>query len=129
MAELNFMKINSRIALRIDTEGEWNKVGNEMIPLKGELIIYSTDELYSFQRFKVGDGQTELNKLPFILHNPVWAGTAEQYAAISDQLAVGTIVCITEGEDTPSADGATTAKLGCAKLGYAKLGQMILGQD
>lgn len=121
MAELNFIKVNSRISLRIDTEENWNKYP-DFIPLNGELIIYSTDNLYPFQRFKTGDGIHKLAELPFIIHNPVWAGTSEQYKAVASQLAIGTIVCITEGEDQPTS-GETTAKLGVAKLGYMKLGQ------
>lgn len=121
MAELNFIKINSRVSLRIDTEENWNKYP-DFVPLNGELIIYATDSLYPFQRFKTGDGTRKLTELPFIIHNPVWAGTSEQYKAVAPQLAIGTIVCITEGEDQPTS-GETTAKLGTAKLGYMKLGQ------
>ena len=124
MAELNFIKLNSRISLRIDTEANWNNFP-DFIPLAGELIIYAVDDMYPFQRFKSGDGTRKLNELPFIIHNPVWAGTSESYNAIKNQLAVGTIVCITESnEDEPEVSGETTAKLGQAKLGF-----MILGQD
>ena len=123
MAEFNFIKVNSRISLRIDTEENWNNYP-DFIPLAGELIIYAVDNMYPFQRFKSGDGVKKLNELPFIIHNPVWAGTSESYNAVKNQLAVGTIVCITDGEGGGAASGETTAKLGQAKLGF-----MILGQD
>ena len=57
--------IKSRIQLKNDTEANWNKATN-FIPKPGELIIYSTDNTYSFCRLKVGDGLTTVPNLPFI---------------------------------------------------------------
>ena len=35
-------------------------------PFAGEIIIYDTDENYSYPRIKIGDGETNINNLPFI---------------------------------------------------------------
>ena len=62
---------NTRIQLKSDTEANWNKAGPKdnslgFVPLKGELIIYSTDEAHPFSRLKVGDGVTNVVNLPFV---------------------------------------------------------------
>ena len=58
------MAIKTRIQLKNDTEANWRKAN--FSPLKGELIIYSTDEAHPFCRLKVGDGETDINSLPFV---------------------------------------------------------------
>lgn len=57
--------VKTRIQLKYDTEAHWNKAKN-FCPLKGELIIYSTDEAHPFSRLKVGDGMTNVINLPFV---------------------------------------------------------------
>lgn len=62
MAEIN---INSRIVHKHDIESNWlNAVS--FIPLKGELIVYDIDENYAHERFKIGDGITNISELPFV---------------------------------------------------------------
>jgi len=56
--------VKTRIQLKNDTEANWNKAVL-FVPLRGELIIYSTDETHPFCRFKVGDGVTPITQLPF----------------------------------------------------------------
>lgn len=63
--------VKTRIQLKCDTEENWNKAGPKagspgFIPLKGELIIYSTDETHPFSRIKIGDGVTNIIELPFL---------------------------------------------------------------
>lgn len=63
--------VKTRIQLKCDTEENWNKAGPKtgspgFIPLKGELIIYSTDETHPFSRIKIGDGITNVVNLPFL---------------------------------------------------------------
>lgn len=76
--------IKTRIQLKYDTESNWDKSvlvseggekesGTSFVPLKGEVIIYATDESHPFSRFKVGDGSTNVVRLPFI-----GAGSAEK---------------------------------------------------
>ena len=57
--------VKARIQLKSDTEENWNKAIN-FVPLKGELIIYLTDDAHPFSRLKVGDGTTTIIDLPFI---------------------------------------------------------------
>lgn len=56
--------INTRIQQKHDIEANWLKATN-FIPLAGELIIYDPDDNYSYERFKIGDGETLINNLPF----------------------------------------------------------------
>ena len=53
-----------RIQHKYDIEENWKKAVN-FTPLEGELIIYGKDSNYSYDRFKVGDGVTLVNALPF----------------------------------------------------------------
>lgn len=72
-----------RIAHKHDIEANWLKA-SDFIPLQGELIVYdcevdangNTLELpndrtipYNYVRFKVGDGQTLINDLPYFLQS------------------------------------------------------------
>lgn len=55
---------NTRIQQKIDTAENWAKATN-FTPLKNELIIYDKDNDYDYYRFKIGDGATNVNNLPF----------------------------------------------------------------
>ena len=57
--------VKARVQLKNDTEENWNKAIH-FIPLRGEVIIYSTDDTHPFPRIKIGDGQTTVVNLPFI---------------------------------------------------------------
>ena len=56
--------INARIKFKHDVESNWNKAKN-FVPTAGELIIYDVDENNISPRFKIGDGTTNVIKLPF----------------------------------------------------------------
>lgn len=56
--------INTRIQTKIDTEANWAKATN-FKPLKGEVIIYDKDASHTEYRYKIGDGKTLVNALPF----------------------------------------------------------------
>ena len=58
-------QINTRLRQKIDTEANWNKATN-FIPLDGEIIIYKADENYSYERIKIGDGETTVINLAFV---------------------------------------------------------------
>lgn len=49
-----------RIQHKHDTTENWNKAEN-FIPLEGEIIIYT-----DVNKIKLGDGETNVNSLPFI---------------------------------------------------------------
>lgn len=53
-----------RVQLKSDTEANW--LLHPIVPLNGEIIIYSADAKHSYSRLKVGDGVTSVNVLPFI---------------------------------------------------------------
>jgi hypothetical protein len=57
---------NVRIVHKHDTEENWLKATN-FIPKQGELIIYDVDDTYDYERMKIGDGNTLVNDLPFII--------------------------------------------------------------
>ena len=59
-------KINSRIINKHDTEAHWILAEN-FTPMAGEIIIYDRDENYNYERFKIGDGVTLVNELPFAI--------------------------------------------------------------
>ena len=61
MADKN---LNTRIQLKTDTEVNWS-ISN-LIPKKGEVIIYSVDNEHASPRIKIGDGINIVKNLPFI---------------------------------------------------------------
>lgn len=56
--------LGARAGRRHDTEANWLQVTN-YVPKAGELIVYDTDATHDAPRFKVGDGVTNVNALPF----------------------------------------------------------------
>lgn len=61
----NEKTIKTRLLQKIDTEENWLKAIN-FIPLKGELIVYSKDNNYPYDRIKIGDGINTVINLPFV---------------------------------------------------------------
>ena len=61
MSEKN---IKSRIIHKHDTEANWIKATG-FIPKQAEIIIYDKDSTHAYERFKIGDGVTNVNSLPF----------------------------------------------------------------
>ena len=48
-----------------DIEANWLKAVN-FKPMLGEIIVYDKDEKHDFVRTKIGDGETNINDLPFV---------------------------------------------------------------
>lgn len=61
----------SRIQLKHDIEENWLKATN-FVPKEGEIIIYDVDANNPAPRFKVGDGTTVVNSLPFMGTQTDW---------------------------------------------------------
>ena len=61
MAEKTF---SSRTVHKHDIAANWQKTNN-FIPMQGEIIVYDTDASCNYERFKIGNGYTEVNSLPF----------------------------------------------------------------
>lgn len=64
MAYAKNKEIVSRIVHKHDTETNWLNAKN-FIPMKGEIIVYDIDTTHEHERFKIGDGKTLVNDLPF----------------------------------------------------------------
>lgn len=64
-------QILSRIIQKHDIEANWNKAVN-FVPMRGELIVYDIDDTHLYERFKIGDGVTNVNDLPFTVVQPDW---------------------------------------------------------
>lgn len=58
----------SRIIQKHDTSENWSNA-TSFIPKQGEIIIYDIDDVYDYERFKIGDGVTNVNSLPFVDDN------------------------------------------------------------
>ena len=58
------MAIYTRTQQKHDIEANWIKAIN-FIPMQGERIVYDRDDNYVYERFKIGDGVTLVNDLPF----------------------------------------------------------------
>ena len=63
-------EIASRIVLKHDTEANWNNASS-FIPKQGEVIVYDIDDVYYYERVKIGDGVTTVTNLPFYLIDEV----------------------------------------------------------
>ena len=85
MATIN----NIRIIHKHETEANWNKAIN-FVPQQGELIIYDIDENYDYERFKIGDGQTNVINLPF--GNKEEIIIDQSYDSLSENAQSGTAV-------------------------------------
>lgn len=62
MSEKTF---KSRVILKHDVESNW-QLATGFTPLQGEVVIYDPDKSYAYSRFKIGDGEQNVNALPFV---------------------------------------------------------------
>ena len=58
--------INTRIAQKHDVEAVWHSAECNVIPYKGEIIIYDPDDTHASPRMKIGNGVDSPKDLPFI---------------------------------------------------------------
>lgn len=70
--------IKSRIIHKHDTEANWNEDAITK-PSKGEIIVYDTDDNYSYERIKIGNGVSLVKDLPFVIEKSqtVYVGPEE----------------------------------------------------
>jgi hypothetical protein len=66
--------MGTRISQLHKTAAEWETIilqyearNETFIPCAGELIIYDPDETFKHARLKIGDGNTALQNLPFLV--------------------------------------------------------------
>lgn len=60
--------LNTRIVMKHDVENNW-KLATNFSPKNGEIIVYDVDATHFVPRLKVGDGNTNVNNLPFLFSN------------------------------------------------------------
>ncbi len=115
--------IQTRIIHKHAQENDWDDA--TLVPLQSELLIYDSDENHNFPRFKLGDGTSLAKDLPFLLTNPVFVGTTEEYntANAAGLVPIGTIVILTDDEDNSTTNSGGSSPI----LGQGVLGLMILG--
>ena len=65
--------MKARISLLHKTESEWAELPG-FKPCSGEIVLYDPDQNHQFVRLKVGDGQTLLKDLPFIVDDVIDGG-------------------------------------------------------
>ena len=58
--------MKARVQHKHDIEANWLKATN-FTPLASEIIVYDSDESYDYPRIKIGDGEKNINDLPFIV--------------------------------------------------------------
>lgn len=134
MAYTKNKEIVSRIVHKHDTEANWLKA-TSFTPLLGEIIVYDIDATHEHERFKIGDGKTLVNNLPFqvdisdfedykvkqdIVVDPTASGSASAFIDSISQDANGKITVTKKNLSLPSVlkfigtttttltDGATT---------------------
>lgn len=100
MAEKN---VKTRIIHKHDTEENWNKATN-FIPKQGEIIVYDNDSIYDYERFKIGDGVTNVNDLPFATYKTV---VDAELSATSENPVQNKVIkaALDKKIDEPSANG------------------------
>lgn len=134
MSEKN---LNVRIVNKHDTEENWGRATN-FIPKKGELIIYDIDSNYAYERFKLGDGVTVVNSLPFLNTTNIpfivgtqtastgsWTGTTSEISKLVDGQTIRYWLPYNgAGNATLNLtlrDGTTTGEIPCYKSGPSRL--------
>lgn len=60
------IRLTTRLIHKHDTEANWNNAST-FIPEQGEIIIYDIDNIYYYERVKIGDGKTSVINLPFYM--------------------------------------------------------------
>ena len=60
----NEVRLKTQIINKHDIEENWEKA-IKFIPEKGQIIVYDIDDMYPYERFKIGDGISYVSNLPF----------------------------------------------------------------
>ena len=95
--------IQSRLVNKHDVESNWNRA-KTFVPKAGEIIVYDIDDTHSYERFKLGDGETVVGELPFYLENELnYILENMEYLAANtlDADCVGGVLYFTKGITFP----------------------------
>lgn len=96
--------IDARYVQKHDTEENWLKAIN-FTPLEGELIVYEPDANHFYPRYKIGDGKTNVNQLPFS----------------NEQISENELKNILTNLDSHNFDTETIVKIDCLNQGFKYL--------
>lgn len=113
-------RVKTRVQSKHDTEANWSNAS--FAPLAGEIIIYDKDADHDKQRVKVGDGETPLGDLPFIVDkeatdsilNTTIVGASVSGKVVTFTRADGTTFTITT-QDTNTNTKVTNTKNNTSK--------------
>lgn len=123
-------RLNARLIQKHDTEANWNTASNNgFVPLKGEFIVYDRDDNYTYERFKIGDGTTLVNELPFIDESIVVDSTKVTHGDNLLSNILETYILNIDYETLLAFDTSeivTGATSTTSVLGQAILGQLVL---
>lgn len=98
-------KLDTRIKHKHDIPSKWSEVESTFIPLAGELIIYDVDDTHNYPRFKVGDGSTFLQSLPFFIPETLYSAEENQNAFSNVKIGDSTLVADTKTDTLNIAEG------------------------
>ena len=89
--------VNSRIIHKHDVEANW--LDKTFTPSKGEIIVYDVDANHTYERFKIGDGKTDISALPFA------NGVSQDYVDTEIETLSGEVDAVSKRVgDTPVTD-------------------------
>ena len=118
-------QIKSRIIHKHDTEAHWDLAAN-FTPEQGEIIVYDIDDNYNYERFKIGDGVTPVNELPFTNESIIVESTKVTHGENSLSNILETYI-LNIDYDTLLAFDTSEIVIGAIST-TSVLGQAILGQ-
>lgn len=104
--------ITTRIRQKHDTAANWASAVN-FTPMAGELIVYDADGTTSYPRFKVGNGQDNINDLPFSDEHYVLDTELGGYVAVASTQTITGAKTFTQQviiPETPTANTHASSK-------------------
>lgn len=99
--------ITTRIRQKHDTAANWASAVN-FTPMAGELIVYDADGTTSYPRFKVGNGQDNINDLPFSDEHYVLDTELGGYVAVASTQTITGAKTFSQNVNVPLTPTANT---------------------
>ena len=118
MAYTKNKEIVSRIVHKHDTEANWLKA-TSFTPLLGEIIVYDIDATHEHERFKIGDGKTLVNNLPFQVDISDFEDYKVKQAIVVDPTANGNALAFIDSISQDEMGKITVTKKNVGKVSTA----------
>ena len=115
MAYTKNKEIVSRIVHKHDTATNWENAKN-FIPMKGEIIVYDIDTTHEHERFKIGDGVTLVNDLPFQVDISDFEDYKVKQAVVVDPIANGDALAFIDSISQDEMGKITVTKKNVGKI-------------